>query len=60
MKRRLLLSKVPLAVIALATLNNSTLTNYLQGRHSSELEKHVANCNCRACLQVSNHQGEQA
>lgn len=60
MKRRLLLSKIPLAAIALATLNNSTITNYLQGRHSSEQEKHAANCNCRACLQVSNHSGEQA
>lgn len=59
MKRRLLLSKVPLAAIALASLNNFTLTNYLQS-HSSELEKHAANCSCSACLQGSNHQGEQA
>ncbi len=52
MKRRLLLSKAPMAAIALSAISYKSI-NDIQ-KSAFERKTHAEGCNCQICLQTSN------
>jgi hypothetical protein len=57
MKRRLLLSKVPMAGIAIAVISYRLTSN--RQEVTFEKEAHTEDCNCKICLQKLNYPKKQ-